>query len=140
MVDPTGQAGLGAGVGSAKSRGPSTARYTSRSVIAAGGCARQKPPLAPPLDSTRCALRSTDKMRRITTGVVLTLPAMYPEVSGRSSELRSVSAWTATANLEFSLMCNQHGNRGGSPNHQGRGRRIAPALARHCGADAATRA
>src|SRR2546430_5781849 len=107
MVDPTGQSGLGACDGKANRRGPSTARYTSRSVIASDARVSRQPPPAPPFEATSRAVRSAARTRRITTGFVFTLPAMRSEVSGRSADARSVGAWTATANLLESLIRNQ---------------------------------
>ena len=107
MVDPTGQSGLGGWPGKANSRGPSTARYTSRSVIASAARVSRQPPPAPPFEATSRALRSAASTRRITTGFVFTLPAMCSEVSGRPSEASSVSACTATANPLESLIRNQ---------------------------------
>src|SRR5216110_1414286 len=70
----------------------------SPSVMRAGVRARREPPCAPDCEVTRRAARSAHRMRRITTGLVLTLAATRSDFSGSSpAPASNASTCTATA-------------------------------------------
>src|SRR5690606_8613933 len=95
---------------------PSTARYTSSSVIAVAGRASRAPPPAPNRDVVKPARERRHSSRRITAGFVFTLAARRSEVTGSPPLVASmVSTWTATANrllivISTPAVCNQGGH------------------------------
>src|SRR5215831_17302958 len=73
---PTGHFGFGLCRWREKTPGDSTVRYTSRSVICSGLRARRDPPPAPVWETTRLPCARSHNILLITTGLVLTLPAI----------------------------------------------------------------
>src|SRR5262252_4673627 len=99
MFRPTGHRGFGLCLWSEKTPGDSTVRYTSRSVICSGLRARRDPPPAPVWETTRCPCARSHNILLITTGFVLTLPAISSDFREWSSEHAiMVKRWVAIAN------------------------------------------
>src|SRR5436190_2954802 len=71
----------------------------SNSVICSGWRASFEPPIAPVCETTSFDSANSHSIRRMTTGLVLTLSATASDLSGSSSaHAINVRTWTATAN------------------------------------------
>src|SRR4029079_4984773 len=74
----------------------------SSKVVLAGSPDSREPPSEPALDTTNPASASSFNMRRMTTGLVLTLSATCSDLRGSSPDQAiKLSTCTATANLLF---------------------------------------